>query len=333
VAIVAKAPGKLVVLGEYAVLTGGAALVMAVDRHCIATLEPSTDDRCHLLTLTASSTRSTFAPATTSGSGLVDQITRAWSRVRVRPWRGSLDSQLLYQNGRKLGLGSSAAALVAWTGAWSAYIGRDASPRSTKCLAKLIELHHAWQGDTGSGLDVAASLLGGVLSYRPRSCGSPEYVSVGWLDSVGFIAITTPEAASTPQLLQRFQAWRAGDTAAVSKQLAEMEATAARGIEAVRIGNASQLIDAVADYGELLWHLGDQIGADIVTAEHAAVARLAKQHGITYKVSGAGGGDIGLGLATDHDALAAFASVLPPGCEALSVGIDEAGLVMEEQAA
>lgn len=332
-AIVAKAPGKLVVLGEYAVLTGGAALVMAVDRYCIATLEPSADERCHLLTLAAERAQSNFAPATTSGSGLVDRVTHAWPRARVGAWRGSLDSRLLYRGRRKLGLGSSAACLVAWAGVWNAYVGSGALARSGGCLHELIALHHAWQNDTGSGLDVAASLLGGVLSYRSGSNGAPECVSVGWPDGVGFIVIATPAAASTPQLLQRFQAWRVADAAAAARQLAEMEAIAAFGIEAVQMGDANQLIEAVADYGELLQNLGKHIQADIVTAEHAAVARLARQHGIAYKVSGAGGGDIGLGLATDHEALAVFASVLPPGCEALSVGIDAAGLVMEEQSA
>ena len=37
-AIVARAPGKLVALGEYAVLEGAPAIVLAVDRYCEATL-------------------------------------------------------------------------------------------------------------------------------------------------------------------------------------------------------------------------------------------------------------------------------------------------------
>jgi mevalonate kinase len=49
-AIVARAPGKLVALGEYAVLEGAPALVLAVDRYCVATLAESGDGLCHLIT-------------------------------------------------------------------------------------------------------------------------------------------------------------------------------------------------------------------------------------------------------------------------------------------
>ena len=46
--IVARAPGKLVVLGEYAVLDGAPALVIAVDRYCTANIQLSDDLDCHL---------------------------------------------------------------------------------------------------------------------------------------------------------------------------------------------------------------------------------------------------------------------------------------------
>ncbi len=36
----ARAPGKLVALGEYAVLEGAPALVLAIDHYAVATLEP-----------------------------------------------------------------------------------------------------------------------------------------------------------------------------------------------------------------------------------------------------------------------------------------------------
>ncbi len=40
-AVFAEAPGKLVILGEYAVLTGAPALVLAIDRYCRAEIAPS----------------------------------------------------------------------------------------------------------------------------------------------------------------------------------------------------------------------------------------------------------------------------------------------------
>ncbi|NNC64840.1 MAG: hypothetical protein HKN84_08660, partial [Gammaproteobacteria bacterium] len=86
-------------------------------------------------------------------------------------------------------------------------------------------------------------------------------------------------------------------------------------------------------YGLELDALGAAIGAEIVTPEHAAIAKVAARVGVTYKVSGAGGGDIGLGLATDEEALEAFAAGVPAGCDVLRLAIDEAGLVTEEREA
>ena len=45
---VVSAPGKLVILGEYAVLANAPALVMAVDRRCRAEIRPSGNALCFL---------------------------------------------------------------------------------------------------------------------------------------------------------------------------------------------------------------------------------------------------------------------------------------------
>ena len=45
---VASAPGKLVILGEYAVLANAPALVMAVNRRCRAEIRHNVNAVCHL---------------------------------------------------------------------------------------------------------------------------------------------------------------------------------------------------------------------------------------------------------------------------------------------
>ena len=51
--LVARAPGKLVALGEYAVLDGAPAVVLALDRYVEAAIEPSADGLCRLTTRSA----------------------------------------------------------------------------------------------------------------------------------------------------------------------------------------------------------------------------------------------------------------------------------------
>ena len=46
--VAASAPGKLILIGEYAVLFGAPAAVMAVNRRASVRIEPSQDDRCRV---------------------------------------------------------------------------------------------------------------------------------------------------------------------------------------------------------------------------------------------------------------------------------------------
>ena len=331
--VLARAPGKLVVLGEYVVLAGGPALVMAVDHHCVAELRPSDEDVCHLSTLADCSEDRSFGSAEASDVAIVDSVMRHWPSDDVGAWRGRLDSSRLFVAGRKLGLGSSAAALVAWAGAWTGYTRSEAGSAAYPSLAELVDLHRTIQAGAGSGLDVAASLHGGVLAYRLVSVDRPEAVSVALPNSVRFIGVSTPRAASTPDLLARFEAWRVTEPAAAAMQLDRMRQVAELGVASASAGDAAQFLAAVQRYGLELDALGTAIGVDIVTPEHAAIADVAARVGVTYKVSGAGGGDLGLGFATDDEALEAFAAAVPVGCEVLRLAIDRAGLVTEERAA
>jgi mevalonate kinase len=114
---VASAPGKLVALGEYAVLDGAPALVLALDRYAQAGIGRSGDSHCHLQVRAPKVVDRRFAPGTTSGAALVDLVTAGIPL----PWRAMLDSADFFEGPAKLGLGSSAAVLCAWAGAFAAY--------------------------------------------------------------------------------------------------------------------------------------------------------------------------------------------------------------------
>src|SRR4029079_5171832 len=105
-----------------------------------------------------------------SGVPLVDLVTGSSPAfAALPPWRGSLDSAPFFAGGTKLGLGASAAALCAWSGEFRRHEG---APPAT--VAELIELHRAFQGGRGSGLDVAASFAGGAIEYRLHRSGQPQ---------------------------------------------------------------------------------------------------------------------------------------------------------------
>jgi len=331
VIIRASAPGKAVILGEYAVLTGAEALVMAVDRRCHVTLEPaSRDGRCRLEIRAPLATVVEFAPGASSGNALVDCVTAALGTGRLAgPWHAALDSSAFFAGGTKLGLGSSAAVLTAFAAAWAAAAGVAADRNNVNSL---IELHRSFQRGTGSGLDVAAAVQGGVLSFRLMGGAAPSIGSVQLPNSVGFACIFTGNSAATPDFVERFAAWRKAEPGAARALLDVLESLAREGCLAARRNDAAAFLTAVGEYGVQLERLGAAIGRAIVTREHGEIGMLAREYGVTYKVSGAGGGDLGLAFSSDAEALGAFGrAIRATRYRWIDLKADPAGLVVEEQ--
>jgi phosphomevalonate kinase len=326
----ARAPGKLVALGEYAVLEGAPALVLAIDRYAVATLQPSRDRDCHLRTRMAEQIDRSFALGAASGVELVDTVTASASATQ--PWDALLDTSAFFEGDAKLGLGSSAAALCAWAGVWAEHVAR-ASPRPDTSLPALVGMHRAFQGGRGSGIDVAASLTGGAVEFRLDVARAPQVGSVRLPNSVGFAGIFAGRSASTPAFVAHFRAFQAARPAEAAGLLRRLSATAEAGCAAARGGAGQAFVEAIADYGRGLAYLGEAIGADIVTAEHRQIGEHAQRFGVAYKVSGAGGGDLGLACALDVGALEAFkASIRERGFRVIELGLAERGLTVNELA-
>ena len=325
----ARAPGKVVILGEYAVLSGAPALVMAVARHSRAEVAASPDTDCHLETRLACLERFTAAPGARLGVALVDAYAACVGRSPA--WRGSLDSTAFFHDGTKLGLGSSAAALCAWAGAWSAFVRASGVESPVPTVECLIAAHRAFQHGAGSGLDVAAAFTGGVIRYALDGRRMPRIGSVRLPNSVGFAGIFTGSSASTPALVARYHAWATANPPAAAGVQQGLGGVAIAACEAAERDDGEGFVAAVADYGARLESLGRAMQANIVTPEHRRIELAAREFGVAYKVSGAGGGDLGLALAMHQERMAAFrAAVAGMGFLVVELTIDQQGLVVEE---
>ena len=128
--IAASAPGKLVLLGEYAVLEGAPALVLAVNRRATATLRPAAGRDWEIASPTLGiEARLRFGGSTPAWMGTAAPelawvgtvMERAPGIARVPACRVELETDRFYLAHRgtrhKLGLGSSAALTVALLGA------------------------------------------------------------------------------------------------------------------------------------------------------------------------------------------------------------------------
>jgi phosphomevalonate kinase len=327
---IGRAPGKLVAFGEYAVLDGAPALVLALDRFAEARVDASPDAACHLETHPPQPARRTFPPGEPSGAKLLDLVTGGAAPLA---WRASVDSTAFFQGADKLGLGSSAAVLCAWAGAFTAFARAEGRQAPEPTLPALIGLHRAFQGGRGSGIDVAAAFTGGAIRFRLEAEGAPQVGSVRLPNSVGFAGIFAGKSASTPEFVAHYRAWGKAQPAQAAAMLRRLTEVAEAGCAAARGDDAAAFMASLAEYGRGLQALGEAIGVEIVTAEHRQIGEHARKFGVAYKVSGAGGGDLGLACAIDSGALAAFLrSVTERGFRVIKVSLAEKGLDVEQRA-
>lgn len=260
------APGKLVLLGEYAVLDGAPALAVAVDRG--VRCEAWAGDQLSIQT--PGSNNDFVGPALTAAGAV--------GRFRFTAWNPPEGVE------EKVGLGSSAAATVCAVQAAFALRGEPSAPSRVFPIARRI--HHDVQG-SGSGIDVAASAYGGLIRYRPdRPAPIDEPVP-------DIVVVWSGESAKTGPRVERYRAWTER-AAFVAESAALVEAFTEDPIASLR--QARRLLEGMAEAAGIAYR----------TPALDRIADLAEAHGGAGKPSGAGGGDIAIALLPDPDARQAF---------------------------
>jgi len=345
-----SAPGKLVLFGEYAVLFGAPAAVAAIDRRAVVTLRPFAGNGWEVAApgLVAQRARLEVEPDNTvrwhdeklgrDAFGLIDTLLRGIGKsgsidlVNLPPLAATLDTRAFFESAggweSKLGLGSSAALTVAFASALEVWAGGEPTTDARGHLQGLVDLHRGIQGGAGSGIDVAASLLGGVIRYQLADDGSvAEAVPLVLPENLRMVFVWTGRAASTGDFLGRLRARREEDPQAVNPVLDGLGAVSSEGVAALGDGDAEGFIDAIDAFWEALDHLGTAIAMPILADEHRILRRLAVECGVHYKPSGAGGGDFGVGFTTDAAAAAEMADrVAANGFQIIDLRVDTSGL-------
>jgi phosphomevalonate kinase len=255
--VLVHAPGKVVVLGEYAVLDGAPAIVAAIDRgvRCAVSTAPT------LAVTTPGDNR--FARAA------LEQLAAPPGHYAFSAWN-PVDALV---GAEKPGFGGSAAAVTA------ACLAAGFQGSAHELFDCAQRIHHAVQG-SGSGIDVAASVYGGVIEFesgRVRAAASPEFCLV-WS---GHSAQTGPRVAAYLSLRER-------------------DTIAARSRELVHRFPAEP-IDVLREARRWLHRELRAAGIEWETPALGQIADLAEQYGGAAKPSGAGGGDCAIAIFPDPD--------------------------------
>lgn len=298
----ASAPGKLVLAGEYAVLDGAPAVAVAVNRRARVTVSRSgaawhTVSSPHYSTATGrfEAQGEHFHWLTDSQDFAV--VEHVWRALRLDCPAGlvlELDSSALSDphTNVKLGVGSSAALAVALTAALA-----EAGEAGSDPFPAALGAHRCLQGGLGSGVDVACSFLGGLIEY---SLDTAPGRRLDWPEGLLMAVFWVGTPSRTAERLARLEhSAKSPARSALAGEAAEVAAIWSG-------GSADALLEGYRHYVDALQQFSADYGLGIFDGGHAELAAAAEQAGLIYKPCGAGGGDTGVCLAVDADALAGF---------------------------
>ena len=307
---VVVAPGKVFLIGEYAVLEEGPAVLAAVTRHAVAQ----------------------FVPGMTPMSKLVDEaVRRAKAEIgeaaaALPPGSVLVNTEDFHQGEQKLGLGSSAATAVATVGALFEAAGVSIEMHRERLSALALAAHRAAQGGVGSGADVIAAVHGGLIKVERTKSGPPRIEPLSAPAGLRLVVFWTGTAASSAHMIEGVQKFAKTDPVAYGELMASLREIASRFVAELREGRATGAIAAAGRYGKRLEVLGAAAAVPIVNEPFKRAAELAKELGGIAKPSGAGGGDIGIAMFATPEAARLFARALPKPLAPLDLDLDRFGV-------
>lgn len=293
--MIVRAPGKLFTTGAYAVLEGAPAIVLAVNRYVTA---------------------SPGAPSTRP------EVVEVARRLGGAP--PAVEVAELERGGRKLGLGSSAAAVVASAALLLA--PKNLRDHSTRCrIFDEARAAHAAIQPRGSGADVAAATFGGVLRVQKHG-DALDVKTVELPAGLCVRAFALDRSARTSDALDRLAARRNGATRALSMLVEAAEAGA-------RATAASSFVEAARRHVEGLAALGATLELPLVPPEVDRAREVLFSAGsmgagsnFTLLPSGAGGGDTVLWLGARAPTEQEAATLDSLGLHLLDLDLDSLGV-------
>jgi mevalonate kinase len=232
---------------------------------------------------------------------------------------------------RKLGLGSSAAVLVALVGALADTLGISLDNETLTRVC--VTAHRNFQHGQGSGVDVAAAINGGVVGVQLEGSGANICVErLSWPSGFFIVPVWSGESASTVELLSNFSSYCERNPGAYERRVKSLLERAESVGEAWRAKSVGQILAAIDGYEEALRRLDQEADIGILTDEHERLRVLAAQCGAHYKTSGAGGGDFGFAYtdsATVTDAVSKAYS--EAGFSILGISPETPGLTLDDE--
>lgn len=325
--ITVKAPGKLYIAGEYAVVEPGyEAIVVAVDQFVTVSIEQAQK----FGTINSKQYQETSVFWQRKGNQLVIdnrdnpfeyilssiKYTEEYAlekRHELALFDLTVNSQLDSDDGKKYGLGSSAAVTVATVRALSEFYQLHLSAEE---IFKLAAISHFKVQNNGSFGDLAASVYGGWIAYQSpdrqwltnmlASRPLVEVIQLPWPQlkveplqfppDLNLLIGWSGKPASTPILVDQIATSRAHAAQHYQEFLHASRQCLQTMITGFKQQNSQVIKQQLTVNRQLLRDLANFSGVTIETKKLTQLCEIALHHGAAAKSSGAGGGDCGIAV-------------------------------------
>lgn len=323
--IVSSAPGKLYIAGEYAVVEPEyPAILVALNRFIRVSLEKASYNGSissygdmpilwrredSKLVLDKRDNRLYYIR---SAIETVESYARELGKT-LDFYHLKVESDLESPEGKKIGLGSSAAVTVATVEVLCKHYNINISKKDLFKLSALSQINLNKDGSCG---DIAASVYGGWIGFKTfdkdwileekKKSSIKDILNKKWpglwVESLNppaelKLAIGwTGNPASTINLVENVNNKRKNRKEIYEKFLLDSKITVENMIEAFKEGNIDEIQNLISINRQLLSKMGKDLNIPIETPILKKLCNIAKRHNGYAKSSGAGGGDCGIAI-------------------------------------
>ena len=309
-----SAPGKIFLSGEYFALDGGLATILSTKQRVNVVIDENSGPNNIFYT----SAKCKSFPFTVDDEFRIKWIENdpkeygsfikhAIKQMEIRPLNSSffIDSSKLYHDNKKIGIGSSAAISSALVKAINTYF--DLQYNRSNIIDMSIELHKINQDNRGSGLDVISSIADcDLIECDKMATKQKTWTAITWPNSLFISGVITNQSSSTSQMLERYQKGKILNEEFFKTVFSDAKEILKELSFAWQLEDTNLIISFMEEYNMLIHLLNEKFDLQIFSREHQFLMQIAKQLGIFYKPSGAGGGDLGIVLSNDKEKFTQF---------------------------
>jgi len=304
------APGKIVLVGEYAIVEDSPAVVAAITRHAKAQFVPRMD----------------AMPKSVAEAVRRTQIELGEVFAALPAGSVFVDDEDFRHPGLIADLGSSAATSVATVGALLETLGLPIGARRSLILAIANACRQTPGGRAGSGAAALAATHGGLVKISRAKGTPPKALAITPPSGLHLVLFSAPPSISPQRMAEGIQRYGKSDSLGLEGRMRSLRDLAQRFVDEISAGQTTAAISAAGKYGEELAKLGLAAQVPIATGAFDLAGELARELGGIAKPTGAGNGSIGVAMFATREAAALFRKASPQGITTLEGDLDRLGV-------